>query len=55
MVVLCERAKIVTDVSFSYQLGENSTLVVCANNLLDVYPDENRAEGTSGDQFCVFS
>ena len=44
-------AKIVTDVSFSYPLGENSTLVVGANNLLDVYPDENRAGGSSGDQF----
>ena len=44
-------AKVVTDASFSYPLDDNSTLVVGANNLLDVYPDENRAAGTSGDQF----
>eukprot|EP00903_Cladosiphon_okamuranus_P000439 g437.t1 len=33
-------AKIVTDLSLGYEVGENLNLTVGANNLLDVYPDE---------------
>ncbi|MBT8272625.1 MAG: TonB-dependent receptor, partial [Bacteroidia bacterium] len=32
--------KIVTDLSFSWQYGANSTLTFGANNLLDVYSDQ---------------
>ena len=32
--------KIVTDLTFGYQLGENTRLTVGANNLLDVYSDQ---------------
>ncbi|MCK8523303.1 TonB-dependent receptor [Aquimarina sp. D1M17] len=46
--------KVVTDLSFSAELLENLNVTIGANNLLDVYPDENRAGGTAGDQF-VFS
>ncbi|MDY8137741.1 TonB-dependent receptor [Aquimarina sp. 2201CG5-10] len=46
--------KIVTDLSVSTELFENLNITIGANNLLDVYPDENRAGGTAGDQF-VFS
>lgn len=31
--------KVVTDLSFGYNLSENTTITVGANNLLDVYPD----------------
>ena len=43
--------KLITDFTISKKLGENLNLSVGANNLFDVYPDENRAGGTSGDQF----
>ncbi|MCF6348706.1 MAG: TonB-dependent receptor [Flavobacteriaceae bacterium] len=43
--------KIVTDLSVSSSITDNLRFTVGANNLLDVYPDENRAGGTSGDQF----
>ncbi|WP_223826627.1 TonB-dependent receptor [Flagellimonas sp. S3867] len=43
--------KLVTDLTVTKSFSENLTLTVGANNLLDVYPDENRAGGTSGDQF----
>lgn len=33
--------KVVTDLSLSYQLLKNMRLTVGANNLLDIYPDEN--------------
>ncbi len=46
--------KVVTDLSFSAKLLENLNVTIGANNLLDVYPDENREGGTAGDQF-VFS
>ncbi|WP_164914150.1 TonB-dependent receptor [Aquimarina sediminis] len=43
--------KIVTDLSFSAKIFENLNITIGANNLLDVYPDENRDGGTAGDQF----
>ena len=43
--------KFVTDLSITKGFGENLSLTIGANNLFDVYPDENRAGGTSGDQF----
>ncbi len=43
--------KIVTDLTISKNFSENFAITIGANNLLDVYPDENRAGGTSGDQF----
>ncbi len=43
--------KVVTDLSFSTTIFENLNITIGANNLLDVYPDENRAGGTAGDQF----
>ena len=44
-------AKVITDLSVSYSFTENLNVTVGSNNLLDVYPDENRANSTSGDQF----
>ncbi|MGW9683989.1 TonB-dependent receptor domain-containing protein [Flagellimonas sp. 2504JD1-5] len=43
--------KLVTDLTVTKTFSDNLALTVGANNLLDVYPDENRAGGTSGDQF----
>ncbi|MCL6273635.1 TonB-dependent receptor [Muricauda sp. 2012CJ35-5] len=43
--------KLVTDLTVTKTFSENLALTVGANNLFDVYPDENRAGGTSGDQF----
>ncbi|WP_234418170.1 TonB-dependent receptor domain-containing protein [Aquimarina aquimarini] len=43
--------KIVTDLSVSAKVFENLNITVGANNLLDVYPDDNREGGTAGDQF----
>lgn len=43
--------KLVTDLSFSAGLTDNLKVIIGANNLFDVYPDENRANGTAGDQF----
>lgn len=43
--------KIITDLSFSTTIFDHLNVTIGANNLLDVYPDENRAEGTAGDQF----
>jgi iron complex outermembrane recepter protein len=34
-------AKVTTDVSLGYNFNKNTKLVIGANNLLDVYPDEN--------------
>ena len=44
-------SSIVTDLTVSYELSKDINVSIGANNLLDVYPDENRAGGTSGDQF----
>ena len=47
--------KIVTDLTFGYEVTEALKLTVGANNLLDVYPDEVPLEGSQyGDQF-IFS
>ncbi|MCH2193611.1 TonB-dependent receptor [Kordia sp.] len=46
--------KIVTDLSVTKNFNDNFAITIGANNLLDVYPDENREGGSSGDQF-VFS
>nr|WP_082433595.1 TonB-dependent receptor [Allomuricauda eckloniae] len=43
--------KLVTDLTVTKTFTENLSLTVGANNLLDVYPDENREGGTSGNQF----
>jgi len=43
--------KLVTDLTVTKTFSENLALTIGANNLLDVYPDENREGGTSGDQF----
>ena len=49
--------KIITDLSIGYSFNKNFRLTVGSNNLLDVYPDKNRAVNafhggsTSGDQF----
>ena len=44
-------AKIVTDLSLGYSLFDNLRLTVGANNLLDVYPDENIPENQGAGQF----
>lgn len=44
-------AKIVTDLSFGYQISDNFSLTVGANNLLDVYPDEVDSGYTSSGRF----
>ncbi|UOY08330.1 TonB-dependent receptor [Muricauda sp. SCSIO 64092] len=46
--------KLVTDFTISKSFSNNLGITIGANNLFDVYPDENRAGGTAGDQF-VFS
>ncbi|WP_234387093.1 TonB-dependent receptor [Aquimarina sp. Aq78] len=43
--------KVITDLSVSAKVFENLNITIGANNLLDVYPDDNRAGGTAGDQF----
>ncbi|TXN38452.1 TonB-dependent receptor [Flagellimonas hymeniacidonis] len=43
--------KLITDFTVTKSFSENLSLTVGASNLFDVYPDENRAGGTSGDQF----
>ncbi len=43
--------KIVTDLSFGYDVSKRLSFTVGANNLLDVYPDLNRAENQSGGRF----
>jgi iron complex outermembrane receptor protein len=47
-------AKIITDLSATYDFADNLKFTVGANNLLDVYPDEVRPSGTGGRQF-IFS
>ncbi|MEE9438842.1 MAG: TonB-dependent receptor [Saprospiraceae bacterium] len=44
-------AKIVTDLSLSYPINDGFRLTLGANNLLDVYPTENRAGGQSNGSF----
>ena len=44
-------AKIITDLSMGYDITKNINLTIGANNLLNVYPDENRAEFRSNERF----
>ena len=43
--------KIITTASVGYDLSENVNLTIGANNLFDVYPDENREAFRSGERF----
>ena len=43
--------KLVTDLSLSYAINDGFRLTLGANNLLDVYPSENRAGGQSNASF----
>lgn len=44
-------AKVVTDLTFGYDISENFNLSVGANNLLDVYPDKNLPANRSDGRF----
>lgn len=44
-------AKIVTDLSLGYHITDHISLTVGANNIFDVYPDENREEYQSEGRF----
>ncbi len=44
-------AKVVTDISVAYSFTKSLKVTLGSNNLLDVYPDENRPASTSSDQF----
>jgi len=43
--------KVVTDLTFGYKIAENTKLTIGANNLLDVYPDENIGANRSSGRF----
>jgi len=43
--------KVITDLSLSYSFNKKFSLTVGANNLLDIYPDENREENLSSGRF----
>jgi len=43
--------KIVTDLTISNNISDTTTITIGANNLLDVYPDENRAGSQSNASF----
>jgi len=43
--------KIVTDITISRNLSESATMTIGANNILDVYPDENRPGSQSNASF----
>lgn len=43
--------KVITDLSFKYAFSDVFSITFGMNNVLDVYPDENRPGSTSGDQF----
>jgi len=44
-------SKIVTDLSIANKISDNTTISIGANNLLDVYPDENRPGSQSNASF----
>ena len=44
-------AKVITDLTLGYDLTNNVNLTIGANNLFDVYPDENREEFRSSERF----
>jgi len=43
--------KIITDLTFTKNINDKLNISIGANNLFDIYPDENRSGGTSGNQF----
>ena len=43
--------KILTDISFGYNLTDNLTLTVGSSNVFDVYPDASPSDLTSGNNF----
>lgn len=43
--------KLITDFTITKRFSDQLGITIGANNLFDVYPDENRAGGTAGDQF----
>lgn len=44
-------SKVITDLSFGYNLTENLTLTVGSSNIFDVFPDASPADLTSGNNF----
>lgn len=44
-------ARVITDLSFGYELSNQLTLTLGANNLFDTYPSRQPSQNTSGDQF----
>ena len=44
-------SKIITDISFGYNITDNLTLTVGSSNILDVYPDKSPSSLTSGNNF----
>lgn len=44
-------AKVITDLSLGYQFTDALKLTIGGNNILNVYPDENRTEFRSGERF----
>lgn len=44
-------SKIITDLSFGYDLTDNLSLTVGSSNIFDVYPDETPSNLTSGNNF----
>jgi iron complex outermembrane receptor protein len=44
-------AKVITDLSVGYKFTENAKIVIGANNLFDVYPDENLESLKNANQF----
>jgi iron complex outermembrane receptor protein len=43
--------KVITDLTISNEITENTSLTIGANNLLDVFPDDNRSGGQSNASF----
>jgi iron complex outermembrane receptor protein len=43
--------KVITDLSIAYKVSPSFRVTVGSNNLLDIYPDDNRLKSTSDNQF----
>lgn len=43
--------RVVTDLSVAYDYNDNTTFTIGANNLMDIYPDENFSGNTSSGRF----
>ncbi len=43
--------KVITDMSFGYDVSENMTLTIGSSNIFDVYPDRSPSNLTSGNNF----